>query len=231
MRRLSLIVVALLCLSSYFLWDILLPNQPLTAVASVANQSSSDSPNASATAEPEEEPADESDEDESNEDESDENFDQSDESAESDEDDKEMPESDRAYQIVTDEFFTLLGEDGGTEALENLFSYNSYIGRVSDQVSMLTNQFESAERIIGSYMGHELLIETRLADRVVHQQYLVLYERQPLYFDFIYYKANDEWTFQNFEFSSDVIEEIKQMSDLALMGGEQVTFHPPLSTE
>lgn len=224
MRRLMFFLVVLLCLSNVYLWVPFIPNHPPDAIASVKKQSDSDSPTPSSTAESEEEPDDEAEQSEDEE-----NTDSEDEGTSSVEQD-DIESSDEGissvYQAIVEEFFSTLESNGSEAALEQLFDHNPYADRLSDQIAMLSNQYSSAESVMGTYRGYELLIETKVADRVVHQQYLVMYDRQPLRFDFAFYKAEDEWSFQNFAFSSDVMEEIMAMSNIALLGSEKVQFYP-----
>ena len=91
---------------------------------------------------------------------------------------------------------------------------------------MVINQLTSAERVMGKYFGHELLVETKVADRLVNQYYLVIYERQPLRFELTFYRPADEWVFQNFAFNADIIQDVSSITHMALLQSDKVQFAP-----
>lgn len=139
----------------------------------------------------------------------------------------ETPEAVEAtYQAIANHFFEIMQEQGGDEALAYIFSTNPYSKRMSDQLSMGSNQLSSAENMMGDYLGYELLVETKVADRLVNQYYMVLYERQPLRFELTFYRPADEWVFQNFAFNADIVEDVSSMTHLALLQSDKVQFSP-----
>lgn len=130
------------------------------------------------------------------------------------------------YQAIANRFFAILQDQGSEEALEYVFSTNPYSKRMSDQLSMVSNQLSAAEGMMGDYLGYELLVETKVADRLVNQYYMVLYKRQPLRFELTFYRPADEWVFQNFAFNADIIQDISSMTHLALLQSDKVQFSP-----
>lgn len=225
MRRLTFLSIVLIAVSSLYLGTNFVPTQLSNAVAANVEQSDRKSPKPSSTTEPKVEPKEEPKS----------KIERSEEAETTDTEDSSAdlsdPKVDQEYRAMVERFFTMLEAEGAEVALEELFESNLYMEEVSGQVTTLINQYTSAERMMGAYIGHELLIETNMADRVAHQRYLVLYERQPLRFDFVYYKADDEWTFQSFNFAADVLEKVKEISDIGLLGSEKVRLYPVVPSE
>lgn len=139
----------------------------------------------------------------------------------------ETPEAlETTYQAIANHFFEILQDEGGEEAVQYAFSTNPYSERMGDQLSMVINQLSSAERVMGDYKGYELLVETKVADRLVNQYYMVLYERQPLRFELTFYRPADEWVFQNFVFNADIIQDVSSVTHMALLQSDKVQFTP-----
>lgn len=132
-------------------------------------------------------------------------------------------ESGDGYEAIADEFFTTLADKGGKEALTYVFATNPYSSRIEDQLNVVINQYTSAEQVLGDYVGYDLLLETKVSDRLVVQYYLVIYERQPLKFELAFYKPKDEWVFQNFSFT-DIVEDIATITRLSLDNSDKVTI-------
>lgn len=140
------------------------------------------------------------------------------------------PSTSEDYEEIAAHFFETLGSEGGKAALEYAFSTNPYSSRLEDELSVVINQLSSAEDLLGEYTGNELLVETRVSDKLVTQYYLVMYERQPLKFELTFYKPQDEWVFQNFVFNASIIEDISTITRLSLLDSDKVTIHPSEST-
>lgn len=138
------------------------------------------------------------------------------------------PESSEGYQKISDTFFEMLAQKGGKEALTYAFSTNPFSSKMEDDLNMLMNQYTSAEQLLGEYIDFELLVETKVSDRVVVQYYLVIYERQPLKFEMAYYRPKDEWVLQNFAFK-DIVEDISTITRLSIADSDKVTIEPQKS--
>ena len=129
------------------------------------------------------------------------------------------------YQLIADTLFEKLETEGAKEALTYAFSTNPYSALIEDELNDVIRQYTVAERRMGNYLDHVLLVETVVAERVVVQYYLVVYERQPLKFELAFYRPGDEWVFQNFVFS-DVLDEVVAINQQALAESIQVVTGP-----
>jgi hypothetical protein len=118
---------------------------------------------------------------------------------------------DSGYQGIVQEFFTLLRDGHPVEAVEGLYGTNPWIARSRDAVETVKSSLLGLEDLVGRYRGHEALVETSLGDRLVYLSYLVVYDRQPLRFEFTFYRPEDRWMTYAFSFDDDIDEDLKQM--------------------
>ncbi len=64
---------------------------------------------------------------------------------------------------------------------------------------------------MGEYRGYAMLgTKDLLADLVIHD-YFVKYDRQPLRFRFIFYRADKQWVLYAFYFDDSLDEELKEL--------------------
>ncbi|MBC3759043.1 hypothetical protein H7U19_11540 [Hyunsoonleella sp. SJ7] len=116
---------------------------------------------------------------------------------------------------ISEQFFRDFTEKGVSEAIDNLYRTNKWMGRAGDAIIQLKSQMEGLnEDYVGKYYGKELLFEKRLTDSYVLLSYLVKYERQPLRFTFQFYKPNDKWVVYSFKFDGGISEEIEEAAKL-----------------
>ncbi|WP_460219063.1 hypothetical protein [Psychroserpens sp. MEBiC05023] len=116
---------------------------------------------------------------------------------------------------IVETFFEKYKTGGSTDALNYIYSKNDWVNPSSDDVLLLKNQMETlTEDYVGKYYGYELILEKKLSDSYVLKSYLVKYGRQPLRFNFQFYKPNKEWIFHGFSFDANLTEEIKEAAKL-----------------
>ncbi len=86
---------------------------------------------------------------------------------------------DSSYQTMSDKFFNLVEQGKASDAMEYLLATNPAMKKVPDQTEQLKAQFASAVPLLGPYISHTMLVETKVAGMFVYQHYFVAYERQP----------------------------------------------------
>lgn len=102
---------------------------------------------------------------------------------------------------IINEFFATY-EKSPLEGIDFIFQTNKWmiknnregIGNVKTQLSNILNQ-------IGDYQGYEQLSVKNVSENYKVINYMVRYDRQPLRFIFIFYKPNNTWQIQNFQFN------------------------------
>lgn len=58
-----------------------------------------------------------------------------------------------------------------------MFATNPALKKVPDQADQLKTQFGSLRTLMGPYISHTKLVETKVAGMFVYQHYFVAYER------------------------------------------------------
>src|SRR5690554_1135484 len=100
-------------------------------------------------------------------------------------------------------------EDGSTdEAIDYLFSSNSSFS--SEQTQELKNKLGGASVAIGAFTGFEEITEKSTSQSLVFFSYLVKHEKQPLRFNFMFYKPKDQWLLYKFKFDDSVGAELEE---------------------
>jgi len=112
---------------------------------------------------------------------------------------------------LIENFFSIYEKEGIEDALDYTIQSNPYLtGSSMDSVKIkLTN----AEPLLGTYNGYEIIGKRTIGYSLVNYICIAKYDRQPLRFNFMLYKATDKWKFIDFQFSTEnFIDEIFDMS-------------------
>jgi hypothetical protein len=113
-------------------------------------------------------------------------------------------------QKIVDQFFRTYREKGHEEAIGALLGTNKWIPEKSaENVSMKLTELLGQ---IGQFYGYEKIKESRYGVNVIQYTYLVRYERQPLRFLFRFYRPNDKWQTQGFEYEVEFLDELDETS-------------------
>lgn len=86
------------------------------------------------------------------------------------------------------------------------------------RTDQLKAQFVSMGAVMGPYMSHTMLVETKVAGRFVYQHYFVAYERQPISIRIKYYKPGATWVCYGLQFDGNLADDIQKVAD------ENLTF-------
>lgn len=122
-------------------------------------------------------------------------------------------EEDSAYRKMSGTFFKMLQQGQGSEAIDYLLDTNPAMKKVPDKVAHLKSEFASLGTLMGPYISHTKLAETKVADMFVYQHYFVAYERQPLSIRIKYYKPGATWLCYSVQFDAEVDELIQKETD------------------
>lgn len=126
-----------------------------------------------------------------------------------------------SYQAMSDHFFNMVKEGKNTEAVDYLLGTNPAMKKVPDKVEQLKSQFGSLGTLMGSYISHTKLIETKVADMFVYQHYFVAYDRQPISVRIKYYKPGAKWICYELQFDAKLDDLIQQQADNKLQVATQ----------
>lgn len=117
-----------------------------------------------------------------------------------------------AYQEEIDKFFDLYANGKVAEAVDSVYSTNSYVSSNSDQILKLKNQFVSLGSLVGELHDFEKLDEYKVGDLFVHVTYIATYDRQPIRFEFQFFKNNEGWKIYAFSFDDNIDDEIEALA-------------------
>lgn len=122
-----------------------------------------------------------------------------------------------AYSSIPEKFFGYIKQGKTTEAIDFVYGTNKWISKDSDQVINLKNQLAQLNKLVGSYVFNELIVEEKAGTRYVHLIYLVGYERQPLRFELKLYKPDNEWRFHGVSFDTNLTDDIDKQANERLI--------------
>ncbi len=101
-------------------------------------------------------------------------------------------------------FFEHIEDNEYKEALDYIYSDNKWVLAKTDEVNNLKAQFAGFGEIVGSFLSYDLLITEKFHNRIIIMQYMVSYERQPMRFEFQFYKSKDNWMIYSFSYNDDL---------------------------
>jgi hypothetical protein len=117
------------------------------------------------------------------------------------------------YQAISDRFFTMLQQGKSAEAIDYMFGTNPALKKMPEQADQLKTKFRDMEVLLGPYVSHTTLAESKVAGAFIYQHYFVAYERQPISIRLKYYKPHDTWMVYGVQFDPDLTDLIQKQTD------------------
>ncbi len=116
------------------------------------------------------------------------------------------------YQSEIDNFFSLYKAEKIDEAVSGIYSTNPYVSAIPDQVKQIKTQLSALKDLVGE-LNHIDKIDTyEVGDSFIHLTYLVTYDRQPIRFEFQFFKVKQGWRIYSMSFDDDLTDEIKSLA-------------------
>ena len=116
------------------------------------------------------------------------------------------------YDDIVNKFFDLISQGKPGDAVDFLYKTNPWSDKVQDAVQQVKTSIMSLQAMSGNYRGSALILKKVLGDRLVYMYYLVAYDRQPLRFEFQFYRPGDKWVVQSFTFSDKITDDIRDFA-------------------
>lgn len=110
------------------------------------------------------------------------------------------------YQQEINKFFELYKQDKIDEAVDSIYSSNQYVSSIPDQIKNVKTQLNALKGLVGQihHIGH---LDTFLVgESFVYVTYLATYDRQPVRYEFQFFKVKDGWRIYSFSFDDDLSE-------------------------
>ncbi len=111
---------------------------------------------------------------------------------------------------IINEFFKTY-EKSPEKAVDFAFGTNKWMmDRKKDAVENVKSQLTSFIGLVGKYYGYEKITEKGVGKSFKLVSYMLKYDRQPVRFTFVFYKPNDKWQVQNFQYDDSLDDELEE---------------------
>lgn len=111
---------------------------------------------------------------------------------------------------IVDEFFKIYSSGEIDSSIDFIASTNPWMERATDSLENLKSQLRSLENMLGDYYGYNLMAEKTLGNSLIGISYIAKFDRQPIRFIFLFYKAQDKWRIQKINFDMDLDDELAE---------------------
>lgn len=113
-------------------------------------------------------------------------------------------------QKLIDEFFSRYKSKSPTDAVDYIFSTNKWMNDSKDAIENVKFKLNNTVKQIGTYYGFNLIAKKTVGDHLSLYTFLIRYDRQPLRFTMLFYKANEQWSLYTFSYDDSIDEELKE---------------------
>jgi hypothetical protein len=120
--------------------------------------------------------------------------------------------ADTPYREHINKFFDLILRHKAVEAVDFIYSTNTWMKLKSDDIAKVKSGFGSLSDIVGEFTGYEPISEQYVGTRYIVSDYIAWYERQPLRFTFRHYKPRDVWIIDAFGYEGDLANWLQEKS-------------------
>ncbi len=110
---------------------------------------------------------------------------------------------------ITDKFFSIYSKEP-IKAVEYAFSTNKWFDKQQDGVANLKNKLKNLIDLCGDYYSYELLSEKTAGQNIIMTTFIVRYDREPIRFTFLFYKARDTWRVNNFSYDENIDKDLEE---------------------
>ena len=114
------------------------------------------------------------------------------------------------YTELVDDFFNAIAQGKSAEGVKKIYGTNPWMDRVQDQVANVQTGLSALPGTVGEYHSHELVTKKEIANRLVYLYYFVAFDRQPVRFEFQFYRADKKWMLYSFSFDDTLNDELSE---------------------
>lgn len=113
-------------------------------------------------------------------------------------------------KATADKFFKEYQTIGVAKSIDNLYATNKWMELSAEAVASLKTQLDGLTiDFVGKFYGYELIKERKIGENYLFLTYLGKYDRQPIRFDFEFYKPNTTWQIHSFSFDDKFGDDLK----------------------
>jgi len=121
------------------------------------------------------------------------------------------------YMDDIDAFFKLLKSGKSSEAADKIYESNPYVTAIPDAILNVKTQLSGLPTLVGGINAIENVGSYYVGESLAHITYIVTYDRQPLRFEFQYFKVRDGWRISSFSFDDTVFDDVNKAARQAVM--------------
>ena len=121
------------------------------------------------------------------------------------------------YQEEVDKFFELYSDEKTSDAVDSIYASNKYVSSIPDQVKQIKTQLSSLDDLVGEINFINKVSDYKVGELFVHVTYLVTYDRQPIRFEFQFFKVKEGWRIYSMSFDDNIDEDIKELARKAAL--------------
>ncbi|MCC5451920.1 hypothetical protein LMJ53_09315 [Rheinheimera sp. UJ51] len=125
------------------------------------------------------------------------------------------------YQTEIDDFFKLYQSGKVDEAVDSIYRTNKYVSSIPDQIKNVKNQLNALEGLIGDINNIGKVDTYAVGDNFVHVTYLATYDRQPVRYEFQFFKVKSGWRIYSFSFDDGITQEIATEARKAALSSQK----------
>lgn len=119
------------------------------------------------------------------------------------------------------QFFKTFKTKGSATAIDDLYKPNPWINNTGDSVKKLKNQLAGlTEDFVGKYYGYEVITDRMVGKSLLLKSYMVRFDRQPIRFQFIFYKPDNKWIIYSFQYDGSLSSELEEATQLFMLREE-----------
>jgi hypothetical protein len=115
-------------------------------------------------------------------------------------------------QDICNKFFATYKLGDTDKAIDDLFSISEYWKEKNESIENLKQQLKKSAAQIGKFYGADLIVSRTAGTNLMLLTYLVRHDREPFVFKILFYKPNDKWQLQNFNYGNSIDEELEEAS-------------------
>jgi hypothetical protein len=122
------------------------------------------------------------------------------------------------YHVEIINFTRALNEVSGSKALQNLMRTSTRAIEDTSKLIVTASKFQEMADGMGKFNGFEVYIDKLITPRVAYVYGFAIYEKQPVSFEFTFYKPAEFWIFNGFSWNASVDSDIRNFAKLNVTG-------------